>query len=158
MALANTIEYTLEGAWVTVLAAASDLTTLLGSTSRVRRAYDLTGSTSDLLPSVTVACVACVPQLAKANGWYVGTVRVMALTSMDVDLTGQTRSQICAAIRDVFEGAGLEAALAAAGTGMTVSANSIQQTTPTGYDDLPDDAKPVRRAWFDFDCRVTMST
>jgi len=157
MSLTNSIEWTMEGCWVTVLQAASDLVSAVGAAARIRRAYDLTAGTADTLPAVTVAVVGVQPQLAYGNGYYIATVRIIALTSMDDDTTGQTRANLCAAIRDVFEASGLEAALQAASAGtMLVGSNAVQQPEGTQYDDLPADAKPVRRAWFEYQCRVTM--
>lgn len=157
MSLTNSIEWTLEACWVAVLQNSADLVSAVGAANRIRRAYDLTAGTADTLPAVTVAVVSVVPQLAYGNGYYIGTVRVMALTSMDDDTTGQTRANLCAGIRDVFEGSGLEGALQTASAGtMLVGTNAVQQPEATQYDDLPGDAKPVRRAWFEYQCRVTM--
>lgn len=154
MSATQTIEWTLEAAWIDVLADSADVAAIAGEAG-VRRAYDL--SVADSLPAVTVQCVGAVPQLARANGYYVAQVRVMALTSMDTDTTGSQRATLCGAIRDVFEGDGLESDLQAAVDGLLVPANSVQQPDPTSYDDVPDATKPVRRAWFEFQCRVTMA-
>lgn len=154
MAVTQTIEWTLEGAWISVLQDSNDLMSLLSTNdARVRREYDLTAG--DQVPCVTVQCPGALPQQARMDGYYVAITEITAWTSMDDDQTGSTRANIAGAIRDVFEASGLAASLQTASSGsMLVFDGSVEMTEAPEIADMPYVHKRVFT--YKVDSRVTM--
>ena len=103
----QTIEWTLEAAWIAALKASSPLVAMLAAATSIHREYDMSAGVADTLPKVLVACPGAKPSLARGEGWYEAPLRTAIVTSLDDDLTGASRAAIAGAVRDVFESAGL---------------------------------------------------
>lgn len=154
MAITNTNEWSIEAAWLAVLAASTDLLTLLGSSTKIRRAYDVSSATEP--PAITVFCPGAYPQLERGDGYYDAPVDVSCITSMepDGDSTGQVRAMLAAGVRDVFENPGTLAAMEAAVTGLRVE--DIQEPdAPMIYDDA---GRRVRVYVHTYLCRTNMTS
>jgi hypothetical protein len=150
----QTIEWTLEAAWIAALQASSALVAMLAAATSIVREYDMSAGVADVLPKVLVCCPGAKPTLARGDGWYETPLRTVVVTSLDDDPTGSSRAAIAGAVRDVFEGSGLLATLQAAAP--TLEIRMFEQRDAPKIQDYIAAGKPTRQWDYEYLIIATM--
>lgn len=144
----QTIEWTLESAWISTLQLSSALVAMLDSDDSIHREYDMSANVADLLPKVLVSCPGAKPALARGEGWYEAPLVTTIVTSLDDDTTGSDRAAIAGAVRDVFEDSGVLAAMQSAEP--TIAIGMFEQRDAPTIQDYISGGKPTRQWSYEY--------